>query len=116
MKSVLTRVFAVLAATPLLMASPVAAQAPDGHWVTLAPYPQPTQEVGGAVINGSAFGPFGEFQALPTVTLPLFNAGRLRTNVDFNDAATQEAVLRYQQVILQAFREVSDGLFDYRRQ
>jgi outer membrane protein TolC len=36
--------------------------------------------------------------------------------VDFNDATTQEAVLRYQQVILQAFREVSDGLFDYRRQ
>lgn len=72
--------------------------------------------VGGAVINGSAFGPFGAFQALPTITLPLFNAGRLRANVDFNDAATQEAVLRYRQVILQAFREVSDGLFEYRRQ
>ncbi len=72
--------------------------------------------VGGAVINGSAFGPFGAFQALPTITLPIFNAGRLLANVDFNDAATQEAVLRYQQVILQAFREVSDGLFEYRRQ
>jgi len=71
--------------------------------------------VGGAVINGSAFGPFGAFQALPTVTLPVFNAGRLRANVDFNDAATQEAVLRYQQVVLQAFRDVSDGLFQYRR-
>ena len=72
--------------------------------------------VGGAVINGSAFGPFGAFQALPTVTLPIFNAGRLQANVDFNEAATQEAVLRYQQVILQSFREVSDGLFEYRRQ
>ena len=72
--------------------------------------------VGGAVINGSAFGPFGAFQALPTLTLPLFNAGRLTANVDFNDAATQEAVLRYQQVILQSFREVSDGLFEYHRQ
>jgi multidrug efflux system outer membrane protein len=72
--------------------------------------------VGGAVINGSAFGPFGAFQALPTITLPIFNAGRLKANVDFNDAATQEAVLRYQQVILQSFREVSDGLFEYRRQ
>ena len=72
--------------------------------------------VGGAVINGSAFGPFGAFQALPTITLPVFNAGRLRANVDFNDAATQEAVLRYQQTILQAFREVSDGLFEYQRQ
>jgi outer membrane protein, multidrug efflux system len=72
--------------------------------------------VGGAVINGSAFGPFGAFQALPTITLPIFNAGRLKANVDFNDAATQEAVLRYQRVILQSFREVSDGLFEYRRQ
>jgi multidrug efflux system outer membrane protein len=72
--------------------------------------------VGGAVINGSAMGPFGAFQALPTITLPIFNAGRLQANVDFNDAATQEAILRYQQVILQAFRDVSDGLFEYRRQ
>jgi outer membrane protein, multidrug efflux system len=72
--------------------------------------------VAGAVVNGSTFGPLGAFNALPTVTLPIFNAGRLQANVDFNDAATQEAVLRYQQTILQALREVSDGLFEYRRQ
>jgi multidrug efflux system outer membrane protein len=72
--------------------------------------------VGGAVVNGSAFGPFGAFHALPTITLPIFNAGRLRANVDFNEAATREAVLRYRQAILQALREASDGLFEYRRQ
>jgi len=72
--------------------------------------------VAGAVVNGSTFGPLGAFNALPTVTLPIFNAGRLQAIVGFSDAATQEAVLRYQQTILQAFRDVSDGLFEYRRQ
>ncbi len=71
--------------------------------------------VGGAVINGSSFGPFGVFNALPTLTLPLFNAGRLQANVDFNDAATREALLRYQQAILQAFREVADALVDVQK-
>jgi multidrug efflux system outer membrane protein len=70
--------------------------------------------VGGAVINGSAFGPFGAFSALPTVTLPVFNMGRLQANVDLSDAATQEAVLRYQQTILLAFGEVSDSLVGVR--
>ncbi len=71
--------------------------------------------VGGAVINGSTFGPFGIFNALPTITLPVFNAGRLQANVDGNEAATQEALLRYQQTILQAFREVSDALVGVRK-
>jgi multidrug efflux system outer membrane protein len=65
---------------------------------------------GGAVINGSTFGPLGVFNALPTLTLPLFNAGRLQANVEGNEAATQEALLRYQQTLLQAFREVADAL------
>ena len=49
------RVFAALVAAPLFLASPASAQAPDGHWVNLAPYPQPTQEVGGAVVNGKLY-------------------------------------------------------------
>jgi hypothetical protein len=67
------------------------------------------------VINGSTFGPFGAFNALPTITLPVFNMGRLQANVDLNDARTQEAVLRYQQAILQAFGEVSDTLVGVRK-
>jgi multidrug efflux system outer membrane protein len=70
---------------------------------------------GGAVINGSTFGPFGLFNALPTLTLPLFNAGRLQANVEGNEAATQEALLRYQQTLLQAFREVADALVDVQK-
>jgi multidrug efflux system outer membrane protein len=91
----------------------VAANARIGEAIALL-YPRVTISGfaggGGAVINGSSFGPLGVFNALPTLTLPLFNAGRLQANVDLNDAATQEALLRYQQTILQAFREVSDAL------
>jgi multidrug efflux system outer membrane protein len=72
--------------------------------------------VGGVSINGSMFGPLGIFNALPTITLPVFNMGRLQANVDLNDAKTQEALLRYQQAILQAFREVSDALVGVRKQ
>jgi outer membrane protein, multidrug efflux system len=71
--------------------------------------------VGGAVINGSTFGPFGAFNALPTITLPIFNMGRLRAGVDFNEARTEEAILRYQQTILQAFGEVADALVGLRK-
>jgi multidrug efflux system outer membrane protein len=71
---------------------------------------------GGAMINGSTFGPLGIFNALPTITLPVFNMGRLQANVDLNEARTQEALLVYQQAILQAFREVSDALVGVRKQ
>jgi multidrug efflux system outer membrane protein len=70
---------------------------------------------GGAVINGSSFGPFGAFNALPTITLPFFNMGRLSANVDLNEARTQEALLRYQQAIQQAYGEVADSLVGVRK-
>ncbi len=40
---------------PFVFVSLVGAQAPDGRWVRLAPYPQPTQEIGGAVANGKLY-------------------------------------------------------------
>jgi multidrug efflux system outer membrane protein len=55
------------------------------------------------------------FSALPAITLPIFNAGRLRANVDFNEARALEVALLYQQTLLQAFREVSDALIDVRK-
>jgi multidrug efflux system outer membrane protein len=70
---------------------------------------------GGAVISGSSFGPYGLFNVLPVVTLPIFNMGRLQAGVDFNEARTQEAVLRYQQTIQQAIREVSDSVVEIRK-
>ncbi len=70
---------------------------------------------GSATVNGANFGPFWIFNVLPQVTLPIFNMGRLRANVEFNEARAQEAVLRYQQTLQQAFREVSDALVDIRK-
>jgi len=82
-------------------------------------YPQVTLSgfagAGSSTISGANFGPYGVFSALPAITLPLFNAGRLRANVDFNEALALEAALRYQQTLQQAFREVSDALVDVRK-
>jgi outer membrane protein, multidrug efflux system len=66
--------------------------------------------VGGNVFNGGGFGPFGLFGLAPGISVPLFNAGRLQAGVDSAEARTQNAVLRYQQAIQQAFREVADAL------
>jgi multidrug efflux system outer membrane protein len=41
--------------------------------------------------------------------------GRLQAGVDFNEAVAQEAVLRYQQTIQQAVREVSDSLVEIQK-
>jgi len=70
---------------------------------------------GGAVVGGQTFGPFGLFQAAPTITLPIFNAGRLVAEVDFAEARTRETVIRYQQAIQGAVREVADSLVEVRK-
>jgi outer membrane protein, multidrug efflux system len=72
-----------------------------------------TASVGGNVFNSMAFGPFGIFGIAPSISLPLFNAGRLQAGVDSAASRTQEAILRYQQTIQQAFREVDDALVAY---
>jgi outer membrane protein, multidrug efflux system len=71
--------------------------------------------INGFVISGQSFGPFGFLSALPVISLPLFTAGRVQAGVDLADAQTQEAVIRYQQTIQQAVREVSDALVDVRK-
>jgi multidrug efflux system outer membrane protein len=45
-----------------------------------------------------------------SVMEPIFTKGRLQANLELAEAQRQEALLRYQQVIQQAFREVSDSL------
>lgn len=83
-------------------------------------YPQVTLSgfggAGNTRISGENIGPYGVFSLLPAVTLPIFNAGRLQADVDFNEAAAQEAALRYQQTLQQALREVSDALIGVRKQ
>jgi multidrug efflux system outer membrane protein len=51
----------------------------------------------------------------PTITQPIFNAGKLRSNVRLSEAEQQQQLLTYQQTIQTAFREVSDALTGYQR-
>jgi outer membrane protein, multidrug efflux system len=68
---------------------------------------------GGVAISANWFGPFGLLAIAPQVTLPIFNMGRIGAGVDSAEARAQEALVRYQQTIQQAFREVSDALVEH---
>ena len=70
---------------------------------------------GGLMINGSWFGPQGLFAIGPTLTLPIFNAGRIGAGVTAAESRAQAAMIQYQQTILQAFRDVSDALVEARK-
>ncbi len=60
-------------------------------------------------------GPAGLWSFGAALTQPIFNAGRIRSNVKLTKAQQEEALLVYQRTIQQAFREVSDGLIAYRK-
>jgi multidrug efflux system outer membrane protein len=60
-------------------------------------------------------GPAGLWSFGPSLTQPIFTAGRLRSNVRLAESQRQEAILFYQQKIQAAFREVSDALIAYRK-
>ncbi len=51
----------------------------------------------------------------PGVTLPFFTAGRNMANLDAAEARQQQALIQYQQTILEAFREVEDALIAYQK-
>jgi multidrug efflux system outer membrane protein len=55
------------------------------------------------------------WQVSPAVTIPIFNAGRLQSNLEGAQAAQRIAVEQYKLVVRVAFREVDDALADYRR-
>jgi multidrug efflux system outer membrane protein len=70
---------------------------------------------GGVMVNGDWFGPSGLLTIAPQVSLPLFNMGRIGAGVDSAEARAQAALVRYQQTVQQAFREVSDALVEHRK-
>ena len=73
-----------------------------------------TGGAGGVAISGNWFGPFGVLAVAPQITVPIFNMGRIGAGVRSAEARAQEALVRYQQTIQQAFRDVSDALFEHR--
>jgi NodT family efflux transporter outer membrane factor (OMF) lipoprotein len=60
-------------------------------------------------------GPARDWSFAPAITLPIFNAGRIRNGVRLTEAQKQEALANYEKSIQTAFREVSDSLVGYRR-
>jgi NodT family efflux transporter outer membrane factor (OMF) lipoprotein len=60
-------------------------------------------------------GPSAAWTFIPQITQPIFTAGRLKSNLNFEKAQREYALAQYQQTIRTAFAEVSDALVQYRR-
>jgi outer membrane protein, multidrug efflux system len=60
-------------------------------------------------------GPAGIWNLAASVTQPIFEGGRLKSNVRFAEAEREQMVLSYQQTIQGAFRDVSNALVAYRK-
>jgi multidrug efflux system outer membrane protein len=58
-------------------------------------------------------GPARQWSFSPLASLPIFNAGRVRSNVKLTEAVQREALAQYEKTIQTAFREVSDSLIGY---
>ena len=62
-------------------------------------------ELDGLFRSGSSF-----WSLLPSLNLPLFDAGARRAQVDVSEATRREAMANYEAVLQAAFREVADAL------
>ena len=60
-------------------------------------------------------GPNRVWQFVPLVTQPIFEGGRLRSNVRLAKAQQEAALIEYERIIQTSFREVSDALIQHRR-
>ena len=60
-------------------------------------------------------GPASVWQFVPQVSQPIFNGGRIRSNVELATAQEQLLLLQYEGTIQTAFREVSDALVRYQK-
>ena len=55
-------------------------------------------------------GPARAWNIAPSLTAPIFNAGRIRAGVKYSEAAQREALVQYEKTVQTAFREVADSL------
>lgn len=60
-------------------------------------------------------GPARVWRFGPEITLPIFNAGTNLSNLEMTEAQQKQALITYEQVIQQAFREVEDALIAYQK-
>jgi NodT family efflux transporter outer membrane factor (OMF) lipoprotein len=73
---------------------------------------------GSGALQGLKFANLGEWASHtygfgPSVTLPIFEGGRLRQTLELREAQQQEAALVYQRTVLTALHEVDNALTAY---
>jgi len=66
-------------------------------------------------LTGLFTGPAGLWSFGASLTQPIFEGGRIKSNVRFTEAQREQFLLAYQQTIQGAFRDVSNGLVAYRK-
>jgi multidrug efflux system outer membrane protein len=71
--------------------------------------------VASASLSDLFTGPSRVWQFGPNATQSVFDGGRNRSNVKLAEARQHEALIRYEQVIQEAFREVEDALVAHRK-
>lgn len=64
-----------------------------------------SSELSGLFGGGSSYWNFA-----PSISVPIFNAGQLRANLDYAEISRNIQVAQYERAIQTAFREVADGL------
>jgi len=52
----------------------------------------------------------------PTIRLPIFNGGRIRSNIRAEDARLDQAILRYEDTLRHSLEEVENSLTSYERE
>jgi NodT family efflux transporter outer membrane factor (OMF) lipoprotein len=63
------------------------------------------------------FTPMGKsWSSASTITMPLFNWGKLQANIESKDAEFEQSFFAYQSTVLTAFKEVEDALVSYRNE
>jgi outer membrane protein, multidrug efflux system len=66
-----------------------------------------------AAVNGVFYGPLGLFSILPQLLQPIFNGGKIRSQIHLAQAQQQQAAISYLQTVHRAFEEVSDDISAY---
>ena len=63
-------------------------------------------------LSGLFDGGSGSWLFMPSINIPIFNAGRLRANLDYSEIQKDINIARYEKSIQTAFQEVADGLIE----
>jgi multidrug efflux system outer membrane protein len=64
-------------------------------------------------VTGLFYGPLGLFSILPQLLQPIFNGGKIKSQIHLAQAQQQQAAISYLQTVLRAFQEVSDDVTSY---